>query len=64
MEILELIARLNREGLTVVAILHDLALAGRFAHRIVGMCEGRIAFDGAPQEVLQPEPLERVFGCR
>ena len=62
MEILELVARLNREGMTVVAILHDLAIAGRFAHRIVGLREGRIAFDGPPRDVLRPEPLQEVFG--
>ena len=61
-EVMALLARLNAEGMTIIAVVHDLALAGRFMQRVIGMHEGRIAFDGAPGEVLRPEPLEEVFG--
>ena len=61
-EVMALLARLNAEGMTIIAVVHDLALAGRFMQRVIGMREGRIAFDGAPGEVLRPEPLEEVFG--
>ena len=61
-EVMALLSRLNAEGMTIVAVVHDLALAGRFMQRVIGMRDGRIAFDGHPAEVLRPEPLEEVFG--
>ncbi len=61
-EVMNLLRRLNRDGLTVVAVLHDLLLAARYSDRIMAIHEGRIAFDGAPRDVLQPAVLEPVFG--
>jgi iron complex transport system ATP-binding protein len=61
-EIMRVLRRLHEGGLTVVAVLHDLALAARFAQRIVAMVDGRIALDGPPSEVFDEGALERVFG--
>ncbi len=61
-EVMALLHRLNAEGMTIVAVVHDLALAGRFMERVIGVREGRVVFDGPPRDVLQPEPLEAVFG--
>lgn len=61
-EVMEVLKRLNHEGMTIVAVLHDLALASRYAHRIVGLADGEIVLDGPPAEVFTPEALERVFG--
>jgi len=61
-DVMHLLRRLNARGITIVAVLHDLALAGRFTSRVIALCEGRLAFDGPPPAVLQPEALERVFG--
>ncbi|MEO9254633.1 MAG: ABC transporter ATP-binding protein [Tepidiformaceae bacterium] len=62
-EVMQLLRRLNREGMTVVVVLHDLVLAGRFADRVIAVRDGRLQFDGPPREVLVPEALERVFRC-
>lgn len=40
----------ERDGLTVILVLHQLELARRLAHRIVGLAEGRVAFDGPAAE--------------
>jgi iron complex transport system ATP-binding protein len=61
-DVMHLLRRLNDRGITIVAVLHDLALAGRFTSRVIALREGRLAFDGPPAAVLQPEALERVFG--
>jgi len=60
-EVMHLLRRLNREGMTVVAVLHDLQLAGRFADRVIAIRNGRVEFDGAPSVVFEPVALERVF---
>lgn len=62
-EILQLLAGLaRRDGITVVAVLHDLGLAAAIFPRLVLLHEGRVAADGPPAEVLAPERVRRVYG--
>jgi iron complex transport system ATP-binding protein len=62
LDIMQLLQRLTSQGMTVVAVLHDLALAARFCERIIAIRDGSVAFDGAPVDVLVPRQLEAVFG--
>lgn len=52
------------KSLLVVAVTHDLNLALRFSHRVMVIEDGRVAGDGTPQEVLNPELIAHVFGVR
>lgn len=61
-ELLELFADLNAEGRTIVAVLHDLNQAARFASRLVVMRDGQVHGDGAPAEVLTSRLVHEVFG--
>lgn len=62
-EVLELVDELRREdGLTVVAAMHDLGMAGRYADRLLLLDRGTRVALGTPHEVLQPELLSRVYG--
>jgi iron complex transport system ATP-binding protein len=59
--------RLMRElcaerGLAVLAVVHDLTLAGTFADRIALMAEGRIVASGTPASVLEAGLIGRVYG--
>ena len=51
-----------RAGGVVVAAVHDLTLAARFADRILALHEGSLAADGTPRQVLTPATLRHVFG--
>jgi putative ABC transport system ATP-binding protein len=46
-EVIELIERMNRDGLTVVVVTHDPEISGR-ARRILKLVDGRISSDGKP----------------
>lgn len=62
-ELLALVRRRNQtDGLTVVAVLHDLNLAAQVADRIVVLHRGRIAADGAPSKVITPDLIAQVWG--
>jgi iron complex transport system ATP-binding protein len=61
-EVLELCARLHGSGRTLVAVLHDLNQAARYATNLVVMKEGRIVAQGAPGDVLTAALVEDVFG--
>lgn len=62
-EVLDLVARLNRErGRTVVMVLHDLNLAARYSDVIVVMKDGVVVREGPPREVLTSALLAATFG--
>lgn len=50
-----------RQGAAVIAVLHDLNLAARYADRIGIMAGGRLHILGPPGEVLQPALLSDVY---
>ena len=61
---LELVDSLRREdGLTVVAAMHDLTLAGQYADRLLFLDAGRIVAEGTPAEVLVPELIAAHYGA-
>ena len=49
-------------GLCVVAVLHDLNLAGAACDRLVVMDGGRVVAEGPPPEVLTAERIEAIWG--
>ena len=60
---MELLVDLNeRDGTTVIAVLHDLGMAARFFPRLVLLDAGAIVGDGPPEVVLAPERIREVFG--
>ena len=66
-EVLDLVRDLcDQQGTTVVMVLHDLAMAARYADHLIAMREGRIVAQGEPQDVVTAETVCDVFGipCR
>ena len=62
-EILDLIAELNlRHGLTVVAAIHDLNLAGRYFDRLLILHRGAVLAEGPPEAVLRSDIVEEAYG--
>jgi iron complex transport system ATP-binding protein len=60
-----LIDRLRGErGLTVLATMHDLTIAGEYADRMVLLAGGRVVAAGAAGEVLTEELLARHYRVR
>ncbi len=60
-DVLELCATLNRAGKTIVAVLHDLNQAARYASRLVVMRAGEILAQGLPEDLLTPGFIDEVF---
>jgi iron complex transport system ATP-binding protein len=60
-DLVETIRQRARNGTAVIAILHDLNLAMRFADRIILLHQGALVIDGGPRETMTPEIIRRVF---
>ena len=64
-QVLELIDELRAEqGLTVLASMHDLTLAGAFSDRLVALQGGRVVAEGRAPDVLTEELLGKRYGAR
>ena len=62
-QVMDLLADLNeRDGLTIVAVLHDLALAARYFPRVLVLQAGRLVADGPPADVLAADHVRATFG--
>jgi len=65
MDMLELLkSEIAQCGLTVVATLHDLTLAGQFADRLVLLDHGQVVLDGAAGDVIRSEELAQCYGMK
>jgi phosphonate transport system ATP-binding protein len=62
-KVMEALAAINREdGLTVLCNLHTLDTARSYCDRIVGMADGAVVFDGAPEQLTQAA-IRRIYGA-
>lgn len=52
------------QGLTVIAVLHDLNLASLYCDELIVLHRGTIAAAGTPLQVLTSELIERVYETR
>ncbi|MDP7638324.1 MAG: ABC transporter ATP-binding protein [Candidatus Hydrogenedentes bacterium] len=61
-EVAELLQRLNRDqGITVVSVTHDVNSAVLHGGAIVGLKDGRVAFNGSSAELLESGGLEEIY---
>ena len=62
-EVMHLLADLNaRDGVTILAVLHDLSLAAHFFPRALVLERGALVADGPARDVLGPGTIRDVFG--
>ena len=63
-EVLDLMAKLNDDGKTIVAVLHDIAQAARYASGLIVMNNGGIHTAGAPSDIVEHSMIHDVYGIR
>ncbi len=56
-QVMELVCRLHRQGMTVIMITHTAWLVAEYAERVVLLHQGRVLFDGATLELFGREDL-------
>ncbi|WP_460064081.1 ABC transporter ATP-binding protein [Streptomyces sp. YKOK-I1] len=64
-DVLDLCAELHEEhGRTLVAVLHDLNHAARYATHLIALKGGEVIAQGAPHDIVTAALVEEVFGLR
>jgi phosphonate transport system ATP-binding protein len=57
--VMDALERLNKHfGITVICNLHDLDIAKDYCGRLIGMAQGRVVFDGTPDELTESAARE------
>jgi energy-coupling factor transporter ATP-binding protein EcfA2 len=55
--LMRILKSMNKEGLAVVVITHDINIAAEYAGRVILMDQGKIVADGEPHNILSKENL-------
>jgi iron complex transport system ATP-binding protein len=63
-ELMELFTDLHLVGHTLVAVLHDLNHAARYATHLIAMKDGHVVAEGPPAEIVTADLVHEVFGLR
>jgi iron complex transport system ATP-binding protein len=63
-DLLDLCADLNEEGRTLVAVLHDLNQATRYATHLIAMKDGGIIAQGEPATIITADLVEHIYGLK
>lgn len=62
LELMNVFKQLSREGMTIVAVLHDLNLAACYADMIALVKEGTVVDVGTVEEALTTSKIRSIFG--
>ena len=62
LNVMEILKSESRDGRCVVAVLHDLSLAMRYADRVLLFVSGRLVADASPADMLAGTAIGDAFG--
>jgi iron complex transport system ATP-binding protein len=63
-QVLSLLKGLNKEGMTVILVAHDLNQAALVSQRMLIFAEGRLVEDGKPEALLTADVVQRYWGVK
>jgi iron complex transport system ATP-binding protein len=64
LKLFDFLRELNKEGLTILCVIHDLNLALLYFDELIMLSEGEIVASGKSDKVLTPERIESTYGIR
>jgi iron complex transport system ATP-binding protein len=64
MEIMGMLKNLARDGVTIVAAMHELNLAVKYCDKLIVLDKGRIVACGKPKDIVTQKLIEDVYGVK
>lgn len=62
-EVLSLVRRMcHTQSRSAVVVLHEVNMAARFCDHVVAIKGGKLAMQGSPRDLMQPDTLARIYG--
>lgn len=61
-DIFKILQRVNRQGKTVITVTHDINIAVLTCSRIIALKQGKLVYDGNPQDIMDNAVLEQIYG--
>ncbi|SMF42905.1 ABC transporter ATP-binding protein [Desulfovibrio gilichinskyi] len=60
-ELFDMLKKMNRQGATIICVIHDLNLAALYFDRLVFLSNGKVKLDGSPAEVVTKDNISNVY---
>lgn len=60
-ELFDLLRKMNRDGATIICVIHDLNLAALYFDRLVFLSKGNVLLDGPPGKVITRDNISNVY---
>ncbi len=64
LKLFDFLKKLNKEGMTIICVVHDLNLALSYFEKTLLLHKGRVVAEGPTEEVLQPTLIEKTYGIK
>src|SRR5258706_2485657 len=62
-EVLEILFKLNADGITIIMIEHVMQAVMKFSQRVVCLDAGRIICEGTPGSIVQNSDVQKAYLC-
>lgn len=62
-KLMRILKKLQKRGIAIMVISHDIELMARYCDRLTLLCEGKVLADGTASEVIQPELIRQAYDC-
>jgi L-cystine transport system ATP-binding protein len=59
-EVLSVMKKVAKEGMTMIVVTHEMSFAFDIANRVIFMCDGQIVEEGTPREIFTNPKEERT----
>ncbi len=59
-EVLDVVQKLAKDGMTMIIVTHEMSFASEVSHRIIFMADGKIEIDGTPSQIFENSKNERL----
>ena len=62
-KLMRILKKLQKRGIAIMVISHDIELMARYCERLTLLCEGRVLASGTASEVIQPHLIKQAYDC-